>query len=342
MISAGFEFDRAIAASNALFDYFSAIIAERRKHPSDDVISVLVQAELDGERLDDAQICSFLRLLLPAGAETTYRSSSNLLFGLLTNPDQLDALPRRPRRSCRRRSRRACAGSRRCSASCAPRRVTPRSTAWPSRPARSSPSTSARPTTTSATGTNAEELRHLPPAAPAHRVRVGPAHVPRPAPGAHGDAGRAQPDPRSAARTCASTPTPSRRSSPARCSARRTRSRSSGTEATDRRTLTPTSGSIRRGMRCASKTWSSSVSTITWWSRPTSSRAASPRSTPTSRRSSSARTAASTCGSSWAPSSPTSGSTRSRAARPRSTRWTRSRSTTCGPVATTSTTASRT
>jgi len=92
MISAGFEFDRAIGASNALFDYFSAIIAERRKHPFDDVISVLVQAELDGERLDDAQICSFLRLLLPAGAETTYRSSSNLLYGLLTNPDQLDAL----------------------------------------------------------------------------------------------------------------------------------------------------------------------------------------------------------------------------------------------------------
>jgi len=92
MISAGFEFDRAIVASNALFEYFSAIIAERRKHPSDDVISVLVKAELEGERLDDAQICSFLRLLLPAGAETTYRSSSNLLYGLLTHTDQLEAL----------------------------------------------------------------------------------------------------------------------------------------------------------------------------------------------------------------------------------------------------------
>jgi cytochrome P450 len=92
VISAGFEPERAMKASSALFDYFSAIIAERRKHPSDDVISVLAQAELDGERLDDAQICSFLRLLLPAGAETTYRSSSNLLFGLLTNTDQLDAL----------------------------------------------------------------------------------------------------------------------------------------------------------------------------------------------------------------------------------------------------------
>jgi cytochrome P450 len=92
MISASFEPERAITASNALFEYFSAIIAERRKHPSDDVISVLARAELDGERLDDAQICSFLRLLLPAGAETTYRSSSNLLFGLLTHTDQLDAL----------------------------------------------------------------------------------------------------------------------------------------------------------------------------------------------------------------------------------------------------------
>jgi cytochrome P450 len=92
MISAGFDLERATTASNALYEYFCAIIADRRVHPSDDVISVLTRAELEGERLDDAAICSFLRLLLPAGAETTYRSSSNLLFGLLTNPDQLDAL----------------------------------------------------------------------------------------------------------------------------------------------------------------------------------------------------------------------------------------------------------
>src|SRR5207244_11224214 len=64
----------------------------RRKNPENDVISVLVKAELDGQRLTDDEIIAFLRLLLPAGAETTYRSSSNLLFGLLTNVDQLDAL----------------------------------------------------------------------------------------------------------------------------------------------------------------------------------------------------------------------------------------------------------
>jgi len=56
------------------------------------VISVLTKAELDGQQLTDEEIIAFLRLLLPAGAETTYRSSSNLMFGLLTNPDQLAAL----------------------------------------------------------------------------------------------------------------------------------------------------------------------------------------------------------------------------------------------------------
>jgi cytochrome P450 len=92
VISAGFEFERAKRASDELYEYFCAIIRERRSHPSDDVISVLAQAELEGTHLSDDEICAFLRLLLPAGAETTYRSSSNLLYGLLSNPDQLDAL----------------------------------------------------------------------------------------------------------------------------------------------------------------------------------------------------------------------------------------------------------
>ena len=84
--------DRGLSASTKLHDYFSAIIAERRAHPQNDVISVLEQAELDGQRLTDDEIIAFLRLLLPAGAETTYRSSSNLLYGLLTNTEQFDAL----------------------------------------------------------------------------------------------------------------------------------------------------------------------------------------------------------------------------------------------------------
>jgi cytochrome P450 len=92
LISVGFDMDRGLAASTALHEYFSGIIAERRVHPQNDVISVLLNAELEGVRLTDDEIIAFLRLLLPAGAETTYRSSSNLLFGLLSNPAQLDAL----------------------------------------------------------------------------------------------------------------------------------------------------------------------------------------------------------------------------------------------------------
>jgi cytochrome P450 len=60
--------------------------------PTDDIIGDLVTAEIDGEKLSDEAIYSFLRLLLPAGLETTYRSSGNLLFLLLTHPEQFAAV----------------------------------------------------------------------------------------------------------------------------------------------------------------------------------------------------------------------------------------------------------
>ena len=51
-----------------------------------------MRAEIDGEQLNDEEIYSFLRLLLPAGVETTYRASGSLLFGLLHDRAQLEAL----------------------------------------------------------------------------------------------------------------------------------------------------------------------------------------------------------------------------------------------------------
>ena len=86
--------EKGIASSHALREYLAEIVEVKRSKPGDDVISLLVQEELDGERLDDEEIYSFLRLLLPAGAETTYRATGSFLFGLLSNPDQLDALRR--------------------------------------------------------------------------------------------------------------------------------------------------------------------------------------------------------------------------------------------------------
>jgi len=92
LISIGVNIERGLEASQWLYDFFAGVIAERRQTPRGDVISVLAEAELDGQRLTDEEIIAFLRLLLPAGAETTYRSSSNLMFGLLTRPEQLASL----------------------------------------------------------------------------------------------------------------------------------------------------------------------------------------------------------------------------------------------------------
>lgn len=94
LISIGIDFDLGMRASRELGELFAPVLAERRRAPQDDLVSVLAHAELDGTRLRDDEIFAFLRLLAPAGAETTYRSSSNLLFGLLTHPEQLDAVRR--------------------------------------------------------------------------------------------------------------------------------------------------------------------------------------------------------------------------------------------------------
>jgi len=74
-----------------------AVLDDRRRAPREDLISVLAQAELtldDGttQRLTDEEILAFVRLLVPAGAQTTYRTLTNLLYALLTNPDQLQLL----------------------------------------------------------------------------------------------------------------------------------------------------------------------------------------------------------------------------------------------------------
>ena len=86
------KYERAFEASAALKDYFLHQIARRKAEPTEDIIGDLVGAEIDGEKLSDEAIYSFLRLLLPAGLETTYRSSGNLLFLLLTQPEQIDAV----------------------------------------------------------------------------------------------------------------------------------------------------------------------------------------------------------------------------------------------------------
>ncbi len=81
---------RGFEAAGKLVDYLRPIVESRRAERRGDLMSTLVHAEVDDHRLSDEEIYSFLRLLLPAGSDTTYRLIGNALFGLLTHTDQLD------------------------------------------------------------------------------------------------------------------------------------------------------------------------------------------------------------------------------------------------------------
>jgi cytochrome P450 len=80
---------RGRASSEAMRAYFEPLVEARRESPRDDLISDIVTAELDGERLDDEHVYGFRRLLMPAGAETTYRLMGTLLLALLSRPEAL-------------------------------------------------------------------------------------------------------------------------------------------------------------------------------------------------------------------------------------------------------------
>jgi cytochrome P450 len=81
--------------------YLQAVVDDRRARPGTDLVSLLVTSRIlddsgQEQRLDDEEVVAFLRLLIPAGAQTTYRMFCNLLYGLLSHPDQLAALQADP------------------------------------------------------------------------------------------------------------------------------------------------------------------------------------------------------------------------------------------------------
>ncbi len=87
-----FHADKAVDAGRRLGLYFKELIDQRRAAPGDDLISLLATTRIDGDYVDEEVLISFLRQLMNAGGDTTYRGTSVLMVGLLTNPDQLAAL----------------------------------------------------------------------------------------------------------------------------------------------------------------------------------------------------------------------------------------------------------
>ena len=86
LISIPTDIVAGLNAATELHGYFLNQVEQRRRKATDDIIGDLVTAEIDGEKLTDEAIIAFLRLLLPAGLETTYRSSGNLLYLLFDSP----------------------------------------------------------------------------------------------------------------------------------------------------------------------------------------------------------------------------------------------------------------
>jgi cytochrome P450 len=76
--------------------YFRDVIAERRQSPGTDLISGLLDAELDGDRLSETDLLNFCWLLLVAGNETTTNLIGNAVMTLLEFPDQLARLRQDP------------------------------------------------------------------------------------------------------------------------------------------------------------------------------------------------------------------------------------------------------
>ena len=79
-------------AALELAGYFAEMLAERRRRRTDDLTSALLDAELDGERLGDDEIVSFLFLMVVAGNETTAKLLANAWYWAWRNPAQR-ALP---------------------------------------------------------------------------------------------------------------------------------------------------------------------------------------------------------------------------------------------------------
>lgn len=85
------ELDTFVAIGQ-LYEYFQKLIAERRAAARDDMLSTLVRAEIDGQRLSDDDLLKFAFLLLVAGNETTRNLIALGTCALISHPDQLRLL----------------------------------------------------------------------------------------------------------------------------------------------------------------------------------------------------------------------------------------------------------
>ncbi len=86
------DMQASMQAVSSMVSYFTQIIEERRAHPKSDLVSALLPAEVDGERLSNEELIGFCVLLLVAGNETTTNLIGNIILCLDENPGSVQRL----------------------------------------------------------------------------------------------------------------------------------------------------------------------------------------------------------------------------------------------------------
>ncbi|MEV4317878.1 cytochrome P450 [Actinocrispum sp. NPDC049592] len=87
-----YTLEEIMDARQSLREYMAGLIAERRREPADDLLTGLVKARDEEDRLSEQEMVQFAVGLLIAGHETTANQFGNFMYTLLTHPDQLAAL----------------------------------------------------------------------------------------------------------------------------------------------------------------------------------------------------------------------------------------------------------
>ncbi len=83
-------------AAEFLIGYSIQKSVERRQSPGDDMISVIIEGEVEGRKMNDFEVGTFINILIVGGSETTGSTLATALWQLAKNPDQWDALKKDP------------------------------------------------------------------------------------------------------------------------------------------------------------------------------------------------------------------------------------------------------
>ena len=89
MLNSVFDPEGARRANAEFTEFVTPLVDERRAHPGDDLLSAIVNEEVDGQRLDDDHVFGFLRLLFPAGVDTTWLTLGSLMTAVLQQPEEV-------------------------------------------------------------------------------------------------------------------------------------------------------------------------------------------------------------------------------------------------------------